>query len=72
MVLAGDESRVGNPLFSDFLLVRRKLEELGFTYYNGSVTIIDLSEVKECYTFGRPTVVIVRLDLIPMVATVDH
>ena len=44
--LAGDESRVGNPFFSDFLLVGRRLEELGFTYYNGTVTIIELWEVQ--------------------------
>jgi hypothetical protein len=44
--MAGCKSRVGNPLVSDFVLVGRKLEQLGFTRYNGNVTIIE--------PFGEP------------------
>jgi hypothetical protein len=29
------------PLLSDFTLLARKLEQLGFTYYKGKVAIID-------------------------------
>jgi hypothetical protein len=37
--LAGDEPRGGNTLLTDFLIVARKLEELGFVYAQGKVII---------------------------------
>ena len=39
--LAGSTSRVGNPLFKDFIVVGRKLEKLGFTYYAGKVIVVE-------------------------------
>jgi hypothetical protein len=34
----------GNTLVTDFLIVAHRLEELGFTYCNGEVFIIGVSE----------------------------
>lgn len=45
-IMAGDESRGGNTLLSDFILFAQKLEELGFTYYKGKVTIVEPSEAQ--------------------------
>jgi hypothetical protein len=39
--MAGDESLNWHPFLSDFILVGSKLEQLGFTYYKGKVTLID-------------------------------
>lgn len=44
--MAGDESRAGNPLLTDFTLVGQKLEQLGFTYYKGVVLLIDTLEMQ--------------------------
>ena len=43
--LAGCESLNWHPLLSDFVLLGRKLERLGFTYYEGQVTVAELIEV---------------------------
>lgn len=37
--MAGDESRVGDPILADFILVAQKLEQLGFTYTLGRVIL---------------------------------
>jgi hypothetical protein len=37
--VAGRESGAGNPLATDFTLVGQKLEQLGFVYYRGFVSI---------------------------------
>jgi hypothetical protein len=37
--VAGDESHASNPILADFLLVARKLEQIGFVYCNGRVDI---------------------------------
>jgi hypothetical protein len=42
--MAGDVSHRGNILLKDFLTVASKLEELGFTYYNGKVIVVDWQE----------------------------
>ena len=42
--LAGSTSRVGNPLFNDFLLVGWKLDKLGFIYNRGNVLILESQE----------------------------
>lgn len=34
------------PLLADFILLGQKLEQLGFTYYNGAVTVIEPGEVQ--------------------------
>jgi len=34
------------PLLSDFIRVGQKLEELGFRYYNGTVSVVDPSEAE--------------------------
>lgn len=39
IILAGDESRAGNPLLADFILLSRKLEKLGFIYDRDNVII---------------------------------
>ncbi|HJQ09322.1 MAG TPA: hypothetical protein VJ836_07630 [Candidatus Saccharimonadales bacterium] len=44
--MAGDESLNWHPLLSNFILIGQKLEQLGFTYFKGSVTVIDPSEVQ--------------------------
>lgn len=44
--MAGDESDGWHPLVEDFLLVGNKLEQLGFRYFKGSVTIIDPAEMQ--------------------------
>ena len=44
--MTGCESTGGNTLLDDFILVGRKLEELGFTYYEGKVTVAAPSEEK--------------------------
>jgi hypothetical protein len=44
--MAGDESLNWHPFLSDFILVGQKLEQLGFTYFRGSVTVIDPSEMR--------------------------
>ncbi len=31
-LLAGDESRASNPVYSDFIIVGQRLEKLGFNY----------------------------------------
>ena len=46
--LAGDESLNWHPFLSDVIKIGRKLEELGFTYHNGSVLVIDPSEMQQC------------------------
>lgn len=42
--MAGGESFSWHPLLSDFVLLGRKLERLGFTYYEGQVTVAELIE----------------------------
>ena len=37
--LAGDESATRHTLFLEYILVAQKLEQLGFTYYKGKVTV---------------------------------
>ena len=44
--MAGDESLNWHPLLSDFTLVGQRLERLGFTYYKGSVAVIDPLEMQ--------------------------
>lgn len=39
--LAGRESRAGNPLVRDFILLGQKLAKLGFIYHRGNVLIIE-------------------------------
>jgi len=43
--MAEDESLNWHPFLVDFILVGRKLEQLGFTYFKGSVKVIDSLEV---------------------------
>jgi hypothetical protein len=43
--LAGDESLNWHPVISDFILVARKLEKLGFVYGKGGVIIIEPEDV---------------------------
>ena len=43
VLLAGSKSLDWHPLFSDFVILGQKLEQLGFTYYKGIVTIIGIS-----------------------------
>ena len=38
--MAGDESSAGNPLLVDFILIGRRLERLGFSYYKNRVVIL--------------------------------
>lgn len=45
--MAGYMVRGGNTLLSDFILVAQKLEQLGFTYHNGQVIVVDLGEEQE-------------------------
>ena len=47
--MAGDESLSWRPLIQDFILLGQKLEQLGFTYYKGKVTIIGASERRDAY-----------------------
>ena len=44
--MAGDESLNWHPSLSDFILVGQRLERLGFTYYKGTVAIIDSLEMQ--------------------------
>jgi hypothetical protein len=44
--MAGDESLNWHPSLADFILVGQRLERLGFTYYNGSVSVIDPMEMQ--------------------------
>ena len=44
--MAGDESDGWHPLLSDFILLGQKLEQLGFTYFKGTVTVMDPSEMR--------------------------
>lgn len=44
--MAGDESLNWHPFLSDVIKIGQKLEELGFTYHNGSVLVIDPSEMQ--------------------------
>lgn len=39
--LAGDESLNWHPFLVDFILIAQKLEQIGFTYFKGTVTVID-------------------------------
>ena len=39
--MAGYESATRHTMLKDFLLVALKLEELGFTYHNSKVVVID-------------------------------
>jgi hypothetical protein len=41
--MAGDESAIWHTIFSDFLLVAQKLEELGFIYSEREVLVVDTS-----------------------------
>ena len=41
LLLAGHEPAARHTILKDFLLVAQKLEQLGFTYYDGKITIID-------------------------------
>gem|GEM_PF-2024988 len=43
--LAGDESLNWHPLAADFILIGRRLEQLGFVYHNGMVIITDPDEM---------------------------
>jgi hypothetical protein len=38
--MAGYTGSASNSLFIDFILVAKKLEQLGFTYCKGTITII--------------------------------
>jgi hypothetical protein len=42
--MAGSESGAGNPLLADFMLIGRKLEQLGFTCSDGKVIVIEFYE----------------------------
>lgn len=44
--MAGDESLNWHPFLADFILVGQKLEQLGFTYFKGTVTVTDPSETQ--------------------------
>lgn len=46
MLMTGSKSHGWHPLLSDFILLGQKLEKLGFTYFKGTVTVIDPSEVR--------------------------
>lgn len=39
--MAGCESLGWHPLAEGFIVVGRKLEKLGFTYYKGKITIVE-------------------------------
>lgn len=39
--MAGGESDGWHPLLADFVLLARKLSELGFIYYKGTVTVLE-------------------------------
>jgi len=39
--MAGDESLTWHPLVTDFILVGRRLEKLGFIYHKGNVLIVE-------------------------------
>lgn len=43
--MAGDESDGWHPLVADFVLLARRLEELGFIYNKGSVIIVHPDEI---------------------------
>ena len=43
--MAGNESLNWHPLIADFILVARKLEQLGFVYNKGSVIVVDIEAV---------------------------
>ena len=43
-ILAGCESGGWHPLVEDFILVARKLEQLGFIYNKGNVIVMDQYE----------------------------
>jgi hypothetical protein len=43
--MAGDKSDRWHPLVTDFILVGRKLERLGFIYHDGTVIITDPDEI---------------------------
>jgi len=43
--MAGCEPLNWHPFLSDFILVGQKLEQLGFTYYQGKVMFIEPEEV---------------------------
>jgi len=42
--MAGDEAATRHTIFLDYILVAQKLEQLGFTYYNGNVIIVEPGE----------------------------
>lgn len=42
--LAGDESLNWHPLIADFIIVGRKLEELGFIYDHGRVLVLGVGK----------------------------
>jgi hypothetical protein len=42
--MAGYESATRNTIFLDYILVAQKLEQLGFTYYKGTVAVIERIE----------------------------
>jgi len=46
LTVAGYSSLSWHPLLSDFILLGQKLEQLGFTYYKGKVTVVDPAEVQ--------------------------
>jgi len=39
--MAGYTSRASNQLVTDFIIVARRLKELGFTYHKGTVIILE-------------------------------
>jgi hypothetical protein len=39
--MAGYESATRHTIFLDYILIAQKLEQLGFTYYKGKVTIAE-------------------------------
>lgn len=43
--MAGYTPHASNPLVADFIFVGRRLEQLGFTYYKGTVLAIDTLEM---------------------------
>ncbi|HEX6258572.1 MAG TPA: hypothetical protein VFZ48_03770 [Candidatus Saccharimonadales bacterium] len=44
--MAGRESLNWHPFLSDIIKIGQKLEQLGFTYLNGTVLVIDPSEME--------------------------
>jgi hypothetical protein len=50
MLMAGYASAVRHTILIDYLRVAQKLEQLGFTFYNGKVTVVELEVGQKVYS----------------------